>query len=81
MEVAARWGIESAGHLAREDDLFPRLVGMGGQGGSKQGLRVRVQRLGTQFEAIGDLDNLPRYITAIWWLRCATAARSWAINR
>src|SRR5438094_9452315 len=33
---------------------------MGGQGGSKQGLRVRVQWLATQFEAIGDLYNLPQ---------------------
>jgi hypothetical protein len=48
VEVATRWGIESAGYLTREDDLLLRLVGVRGQGGGKQGLRVRVQGLGTQ---------------------------------
>src|SRR5262249_29542494 len=60
VEAATRRGIESAGHLAGEDDLLLCLVGMGGQGGGKQGLRVRVQRPGTQFETIGDLHDLPQ---------------------
>jgi hypothetical protein len=42
MEVAARGGMEGAGHLAHEDHLLFRLVGVRREGGGKQGLRVWV---------------------------------------
>jgi len=50
--------VEGAGHLADEDNLLLHLVGVSREGGGKQGFSIWVQRLGTQFEAIGDLHNL-----------------------
>ena len=53
-----RRGIEGARDLARDGQPLPLLVGMGRQGGGKQGRRIRVQGMGAQFEAVGQFDDL-----------------------
>ena len=37
-----------------------RLIRVGGQSGGKQGLGVRMQRIGAELLAVGDLDDLPQ---------------------
>jgi hypothetical protein len=60
VEVAARWRVECARHLAAEDDLFFLLVGVRRKGGGEEGFGVRVERVGTEIEAVGHLYELPQ---------------------
>ena len=58
VEAAARGWVEGAGDFAGEHDVFPLVIGMGWQGGGKQGLGVGMQRMGAEFLAVGQLDYL-----------------------
>ena len=60
MEAAARGRVERAWDFATDGQLFVPFVRMRRQSCGKQSLRVRVERLGAQFEAVGELDDLPK---------------------
>src|SRR5437868_3658125 len=59
MKAAAGGWIERARDLAADRQLFVSFIGMRRQSRGKQRLRVRVERLGAEFEAVGELDDLP----------------------
>jgi hypothetical protein len=58
VKATASGRIEGARDLASEGQLLTLFVGMRRQGGGKQGLCIRVQGMGTQFEAVGKFDDL-----------------------
>src|SRR6266446_8434061 len=59
VKAAARWRIERARDLAADRQLLMSIVGVRRQRRGKKGLRVGVERLGAQFEAVGEFDDLP----------------------
>ena len=58
VETAAGGWVEGTGDFAGEYDVLPLVIGMGWQGGGKQGLGIGMQRLGAEFLAVGQLDYL-----------------------
>src|SRR6266446_2901567 len=58
VEAAAGRRVEGTRHLAAEDDLPPRLVGVRGQRRREQRLGVGVEWGGAELEAVGHLDEL-----------------------
>ena len=58
MEAASRGRIERARYFAGNRQLFVSFVGMRRQSGGKQSFRIGVERPGTEFEAVGEFDDL-----------------------
>ena len=82
VEAAAGRRVERARHFAGQDDLLAALVGMARQRRREQRLRYRDASARSASARASPVSTiLPRYMTAIVWLICATAARSWAMNR
>jgi len=60
VKAATRRRVEGAGHLSAEDDLLFLLVGVRWKGGGEERLGVRVERVGTELQAVGHLHELPQ---------------------
>ena len=83
VEDAAAGRVQGAGHLAAEQDAFPLGVDyrVGDRHRRQQRPGVGVERVGVNLVAVGNLDDVPKYITATRLLMCLTTDRSWAMKR